>query len=114
MGGCSDVILPGDCGGFSFNVDVTPGQQRTRPTYSWSAGPAFELRVSRASDPIFAAWRIGAEDQSTGFAPPVRHGTVPDGATFIDGDERTLRSGVPYCVTVTLVDGQESTAEYRP
>lgn len=113
-GGCSDVIVPTGCGGSSFVVSPTLAPERTRPRYSWDAGPAFELRVWRASDPIFAAWRIAADDADTGFASPVDHGTVPDGATFIDGDEATLSSGVRYCVTVTLVDGQEGTAEFQP
>lgn len=114
-GGCSDVIVPTACGGsFAFVVTPTLQPDRTRPRYSWQAGPAFELRVSRAADPIFAAWRIAADDADTGFDSPVDHGTVPDGATFVGGDETTLSSGVRYCVTVTLLDGQEGTVEFQP
>lgn len=113
-GGCSDVILPDGCGGSSFDVNVTAAQQRTRPTYRWDAGQAFELRVARASDPIFAAWRIAADEPDIGFASPVDHGTVPAGATFIDGGEPTLSTGVTYCVAVTLVDGREGTSEFQP
>lgn len=112
-GSCSDVVVPDDCGSASFVVNVTATTQPSRPRYSWNEGPAFELRVSRLSDPVFAAWRIAAADPNAGFASPVDHGLLPNGSTLIDGDESTLSSGVRYCVTVTLVDGQEGVGEFR-
>ncbi|MGH7573935.1 MAG: hypothetical protein ACREM1_02230 [Longimicrobiales bacterium] len=114
VGACSDVLAPAGCGGSSFAVNVSLTPQRTRPVYSWNEGRAFEIRVSRASDAIFAVWRIAANNPDAGIASPVQHGSVPAGATVVDDDESTLSTGVRYCLTVRLLDGEEGTTEFRP
>ncbi len=109
LGGCSDLDLTDGNGNGSFPVTVGAG---TRPTYSWTADPAFHLDVVALENPLISVWAIAAPGGS--FPSPVTHGTVPAGAQLLANVEPTLRAGTRYRVTITLLDNERSSREFRP
>lgn len=111
LGGCTDEILNGDNGsGGDFAISVSGG---TRPNYSWTAGPAFEIAVARTSNLSVVVWRV-ADVNDQAIASPVRHGVVPAGAIETVASERVLSPGVQYRVSIRLADGSSAYRDFIP
>jgi hypothetical protein len=107
---CSDDLGDGGDAGGAFDVGVSTG---TMPNYSWGAGPALGIRVSRASATTIPVWQV-ADPVNRSITSPVRHGQVPGGATELVDDERTLTPGVRYRVEITLADNSMAFREFTP
>jgi hypothetical protein len=105
---CSDDLGDGGDAGGAFDVGVSGG---TQPNYSWP-GQAFSIRVSRAADTTVPVWFVS--HPSRNLASPLRHGTVPAGATELIDDETTLTAGVRYRVEITLSDNSMAFREFTP
>jgi len=104
---CEDAGLGPNGSGGDFTISVGSG---LNPTYSWSAGPAFEVSVFRANG-VTPAWVV-ADPLNEAIQSPVTHGTVPGNATELVDNETTLESGVRYEVTVKLANGDEAFREF--
>ena len=104
---CEDAGLGLNGSGGDFTINVGSG---LNPTYSWSAGPAFEVSVFRANG-VTPAWVV-ADPLNEAIMSPVTHGTVPGNATELVDNETTLESGVRYEVTVKLANGDEAFREF--
>jgi hypothetical protein len=105
-----DILNGGDGSGGDFAISVSGG---TQPTYSWTAGPAFEVSVARAADQTVVVWRV-ADVVNRNIRSPVRQGVVPQGATETAASERILTAGVTYRVSIRLADGSSAFQEFRP
>jgi hypothetical protein len=109
---CSDVLPPD--GGSTGDFTVTVGSG-TQPTYSWPGGPAFRIDVVPLSNPLVPVWGVAStSSSSSNINTGLRHGTVPAGAIELTDEERTLTSGQRYRVTVTLLNQQRASREFRP
>jgi hypothetical protein len=107
---CSDDLGNGGDAGGDFTIQVGSG---TQPQYSWP-GPAFSVRVSRASSSTVPVWLVSHPGRS--LSAPLRHGNVPSGASqLVDDDaEPTLTAGVRYRVEITLADNSMAFQEFTP
>jgi len=105
-----DLLDGGDGSGGDFAVSVSGG---TQPTYSWSAGPAFEVSLVRTADQTVVVWRV-SDVVNRDIRSPVRQGVVPQGATETAASERVLTAGVTYRVSIRLADGSSAFQEFRP
>jgi hypothetical protein len=113
-------IDEGSTGG-SFSVNVSEGDTKTRPIYTWSYiansvsdNTAYQVTVTRASDTSTPVWEVRALLVQNDIQSYVTHGTVPLNAAPIDtgsNEELDLQTDVWYRVTVTRAD--LSTTGYR-
>jgi hypothetical protein len=109
-GACTtDIMDGGSNSGGDFAIGVSSG---TQPTYSWSAGPAFEVSLVRASDETRVVWRV--VDTNRQMQSPVRQGITPAGATETASAERVLTPGILYRVSIRLADQRSAFQEFRP
>lgn len=90
---CSSVLdLSSSCPD-DVALSVTPG---TEPTFQWSPScEVVELQVYQGGHVVWTVHAFGGRS----FAPPVRYGIAPEGATEQGGPE-PLQSGVTYRVFI--------------
>lgn len=108
--GCTDVLPPDGGSSGPFSITVGTG---TRPSYSWTAGPAFRVEVTRVENPIIPVWAV-ANTATQNIASPVTHGTIPSGSLELVDTEKVLTAGVRYRVTITLPNNDRSSRDFRP
>ena len=101
--GCDSDGNPAGATGNSITVAAGSG---TNPTYTWTGGPVFEVRVSRTSDPVTPVWGV-VTPGTDGIASPLAHGTVPSGAVATAMTEVALTPGTGYRVSVQRLNGTD-------
>jgi hypothetical protein len=107
---CTDLPLDEDGGsGGDFDIGISSG---TTPSYSWSAGTAFEVSVVRTANQTVLVWGVASPAQNV--SSPVRHGTTPSGAIQLANREPALSPGTQYRVTVKLANGDQAFRDFRP
>lgn len=111
----------GDSGEFpsDFEISVSSG---TSPTISWPGGAAAGFSVDDISGRTLtqaSVWSFSAVNANTGFASPVKYGTVPQGYRCGILDDpcpaaRPLERGIRYMIMVFRVDGQIGVKIFTP
>ncbi len=99
----------GDTGG-DFDIDVSSG---TKPTYTWDAGNAFSLSVTRKSNPANIVWGLSDPTNAGTISSPVELG-VSGAAIPTSTQEQTLTAGVEYQISITLHDSRTGWAFFTP
>lgn len=110
----SSLDLPTD-----FPITVTSG---TTPTISWTGENATSFSIQDMSTNTInddIVWDFSPQSYATGFASPVRYGTMPTGAAcgFLDEQcptARALVKGHQYLIIILTVNNKAGEKSFTP